>query len=208
MYKIAIDKAQVNEMPVVSYDGHIVMVDTLSRVKSAVEALRRQPIVGFDTETRPSFKRGVLHKTALLQFATTDTCFLFRINKIGLPDLLKAYMEDGSKLKVGLSLHDDWGVLHRQHDVSPAGFIDVQDLAPRYHIADISLQKMYAILFGKKITKNQRLTNWEADELTESQQRYAAIDAWACINIYHRLTDGSFNPEISPYRHDITEEEI
>ncbi|MBR6282917.1 MAG: 3'-5' exonuclease domain-containing protein 2 [Muribaculaceae bacterium] len=208
MYKISIEKEQINEMPVELFAGRIVVIDALSQVRSAVKVLRTYPLVGFDTETRPAFRRGVLHHMALMQISAPDICFLFRINKIGLPDHLHNYIEDASCHKVGLSLHDDWSVLHRQWDVHPAGFDEIQEMAPRFHIGDMSLQKLYAILFNKKISKSQRLTNWEADELTEGQQRYAATDAWACIQIYRRLTDGTFDPEQSPYKHEITDETL
>ncbi len=202
MYSISIDKEQINQMPVVSFEGRIVLVDAVSQVRRAIEALRTYPLVGFDTETRPAFKRGVMHHMALMQISAPDICFLFRMNKIGFPDHLRQYIEDDSCQKVGLSLHDDWSVLHRQYKAKPAGFAELQEMVPQFHITDLSLQKLYAILFGQKISKSQRLTNWESDTLTEGQMRYAATDAWACINIYHRLTDGSFHPEQSPYRHD------
>lgn len=200
MFKIAIQKEQINSLPIVSFDGQIVVIDSMSRVNAAIATLRKFPLAGFDTETKPSFRKGVLHKMALMQISTRDICFLFRLNKIGLPLKLKEYLEDDTCHKVGLSLHDDWNVLHRQHDVHPQGFTDVQDLVGKYNIADNSLQKIYAILFGQKISKSQQLSNWEADTLSLSQQRYAATDAWACINIYDRLTDGSFNPSTSPYK--------
>lgn len=207
MYKVAINKEQVNAMPVVSFDGQIVVIDTLSKVNAAVRTLRKYSLVGFDTETRPSFRRGVLHKMALIQISTTDICFLFRINKIGLPSKLLEYIEDASCHKVGLSLHDDWNVLHRRYDAHPQGFIDIQSMVKQFNIADMGLQKIYAILFGKKISKSQQLTNWEADTLTEAQQRYAATDAWACIKIYEYLASNSFNYELSPYKIEIDNEE-
>ncbi len=207
MYKIAIGKEQINALPVISFGGQIVVIDTMSRVNAAIATLRKYPLAGFDTETRPSFRKGVLHKMALMQISTHDICFLFRLNKIGLPLKLKEYLEDGTCHKVGLSLHDDWNVLHRQHDVHPQGFTDVQDLVGRYHIGDNSLQKIYAILFGQKISKSQQLSNWEADVLTEAQQHYAATDAWACINIYEYLTGGNYNPETSPYKIVLSDEE-
>ena len=205
MYRITIDKEQINEMPIVAFEGRIVLIDAVSQVRAAINALRTYSLVGFDTETRPAFKRGVMHHMALMQISAPDICFLFRLNKIGLPDPLRQYIEDGNCHKVGLSLHDDWSVLHRQWDVQPEGFYEIQEMVPRFNIADLSLQKLYAILFGQKISKSQRLTNWEAETLTEGQQRYAATDAWACINIYERLTDGSFDPEQSPYKHEITD---
>ena len=207
MYTISIDKEQINAMPVATFDHQIVVIDTMATVNAAVATLRKFPIVGFDTETRPAFKRGVKHKTALMQLAGEDICFLFRLNKIGLPVKLHEYLEDPTCHKVGISLHDDWNVLHRQHDVHPQGFTDIQDLVAEHNISDTSLQKLYAILFGKKISKNQRLTNWEADTLTEAQQRYAATDAWACIHLLKRLTDGSFNPATSPFKKLIPDEE-
>ena len=133
MYTITIDKEQINAMPVVAFEGRIVVIDAVSQVRAAVNALCAYPLVGLDTETRPAFKRGVLHSTALMQIAAPDICFLFRLNKIGLPDHLRRYLEDGSRQKVGLSLHDDWSVLHRQHDVKPRGFVEIQDMVARYH---------------------------------------------------------------------------
>lgn len=200
MFHISIDKEQINAMPLVSFSGQIVVVDTMATVRPAVDALRKCPLVGFDTETRPSFKRGVKHKTALIQISTDDICFLFRTNKIGLPAALRDFIEDGECAKVGISLHDDWDVMHRQYDVRPAGFTDIQDLVSQFHIAETSLQKLYAILFGQKISKSQRLSNWEADVLSEAQQRYAATDAWACINILRYLRSGAFDPSNSPFK--------
>ncbi|MBO7610141.1 MAG: 3'-5' exonuclease domain-containing protein 2 [Muribaculaceae bacterium] len=207
MYKISIEKEQINQLPVVSFDGQIIVVDSMATVNAAVSTLRRYPIVGFDTETRPSFRRGVLHKMALMQISAPDICFLFRLNKIGLPVKLKQYLEDPSCLKVGLSLHDDWNVLHRQHDVHPEGFIDVQTMVSQFHIADTSLQKLFAILFQQKISKSQQLSNWEAPTLTDAQQRYAATDAWACIKIFECLSGSIFNPDLSPYKTEILDEE-
>lgn len=207
MYKIAINKEQVNTMPVISFGGQIVVVDSMATVNAAIETLRKYPLVGFDTETRPSFKRGVLHKMALMQISAPDICFLFRINKIGLPLKLKEYLQDPSCHKVGLSLHDDWNVLHRKYDVVPQGFTDVQTLVPQFHIADTGLQKLFAILFEQKISKSQQLTNWEADTLTKAQQLYAATDAWACIKIYECLSGNEFDPELSPYKIEISDEE-
>ena len=206
-YTITIDKEQVNKMPVVSFEGEIIVVDTLSKVNSAVAHLRKLPLVGFDTETRPSFKRGERHPVALLQLGGENLCFLFRMCKIGMPESLKNYLEDASCAKVGLSTHDDFNVMHRSYDFTPAGFIELQEMVKQYNIAELGLQKLYSILFNEKISKGQRLTNWEVAELSPSQQRYAATDAWACLRIYHRLTDGSFDPELSPYKHEITDEE-
>jgi ribonuclease D len=146
--------------------------------------------VGVDTETRPSFKRGQLHKVALLQVSTLDTCFLFRLNRIGMPEPLEDFLAS-DVLKVGLSLKDDFTMLRRRKDMHPdaGNWIELQDYVPRFGIVDKSLQRIYANLFGMKISKNQRLSNWEAETLTEAQQHYAAIDAWACVKIYNYLQE-------------------
>lgn len=202
-YIVSIDKEKINEMPVAEYgSGNIYVVEAMSQVNAAVAHLRKFPLIGFDTETRPSFKRGEHHKLALIQLATPSDCFLFRINKLkSIPLKLKEYMEDPGCAKVGLSTPDDINQMQRVTRMRPAGFIEIQKMVKEFSITDLSLQKIYAILFGQKISKGQRLTNWEADELTPSQQRYAAIDAWACIDIYNLLKSGEFIPEQSPYYH-------
>jgi ribonuclease D len=148
----------------------------------------QQPILGFDTETRPAFKKGQMHQVALLQVATHDTCFLFRLNKTGLTDSVVRLLEDKSITKVGLSLQDDMRALNQRRAFEPGTYVELQKEVKDIGIEDNSLQKIYANLFGKKIAKGQQLSNWEADILSEAQQRYAATDAWACIKIHEEVT--------------------
>ena len=185
-----ITKAEIATMPKVLFEGRIFVVYTEADADKAVEYLKTQQIVGVDTETRPSFKRGTTHKVALLQIATADTCFLFRLNRIGMPASLQDFLMSDT-LKIGLSLKDDFMMLRRRKDVhaEEGNWIELQDYVPRFGIEDRSLQKLYANLFGKKISKAQRLTNWEAETLTEAQMLYAATDAWACVKIYKRLAE-------------------
>ena len=197
--RIAINKELIQDMCQVEFPGAIHVIDSTYHLKEAVAVLRRQDIVGFDTETRPSFRRGPMRPPALLQLSTMSECFLFRLNKIKLPDVLVDYLTDAACRKVGLSITDDFMALNRITPIEPAGFVELQEFVKRYGIIDNSLQKVYAIIFGEKIAKSQRLTNWEAPALTEAQQRYAAIDAWACSHIYYHLTAGNFHPEESPY---------
>ena len=206
MYVVSIDKQEINQMPVVTFPGRIHIIDAISQVKSAVAALRSSSIAGFDTETRPCFKRGERHNAALLQLSTDTDAFLFRLNKTGITAPLKQYLEDPGIIKVGLSTTDDFHQLTRLCDVHPAGFIELQQVVKEYNITYMSLQKIYAILFQQKISKGQQLTNWEAPQLTEAQQRYAAIDAWACMRIYQHLQAGAFIPQQSPYWHELVEE--
>ncbi len=186
-------------MPQVMFPGDIHIIDSIYHVKEAVNVLKQSPVVGFDTETRPSFRKGVVHKTALMQISTLDECFLFRTCKIGVPVALANYLADPSFTKVGLSLHDDFKIMAKLTNVEPAGFIDLQEVVGKYYITDISLQKIFAIIFGGKIAKGQQLTNWEAPELSPAQQNYGAVDAWACLKIYNHLKDGLFDPNLSPY---------
>ncbi|MBR5726105.1 MAG: 3'-5' exonuclease domain-containing protein 2 [Muribaculaceae bacterium] len=207
MYIVSIDKQIINQMDVVSFPGDIHVISSISQVKSAVNALRTASIVGFDTETRPCFRRGERHPVALLQLSTATDAFLFRVNKTGVPAPLKEFLEDETCIKVGLSTSDDFHQLASICDCRPAGFIELQELVKQFSITDMSLQKIYAILFQMKISKGQQLSNWEAPQLTDAQQRYAAIDAWACLKIYEYLQSGAFTPQQSPYWHELIEEE-
>ena len=177
-------------MPKVLFPGRIFVVYTESDAEKAVAYLKDQRIVGVDTETRPSFKRGTTHKVALLQISTQDTCFLFRLNRIGMPDSLQEFLMSDT-LKIGLSLKDDFNSLRKRQDMHPdrGNWIELQEYVGKCGIEDRSLQKIYANLFGEKISKNQRLSNWEADVLSEGQKLYAATDAWACVEIYNCLSE-------------------
>lgn len=203
--KISIPKNIISELPQVTFDGNIYIIDSMSKMSMAVNALRKEKLVGFDSETRPAFFKGKTNQVALLQISSLEDCFLFRTNKIGIPEKLKQFIEDESIKKIGLSLNNDFNAMGRFAEITPRGFIDIQSLVKEYNIADQSLQRIYAILFGKKISKSQRLSNWEAPTLTPAQQQYAAIDAYACLEIYNYLESGKFNPELSPY---IINEEI
>ncbi|MDR0893458.1 MAG: 3'-5' exonuclease domain-containing protein 2 [Mediterranea sp.] len=185
-----ITKEELKEMPKALFDGRIYVLQTEAEADKAVDYLLSScPIVGIDSETRPSFKKGELHKVALLQVSSAECCFLFRLNMTGLTPSLIRFLENPDIIKVGLSLKDDFTVLHRRAAFTPRGHIELQEYVSTFGIEDKSLQKIYAILFGQKISKGQRLTNWEADVLTDKQKVYAATDAWACFNIYHLLKD-------------------
>lgn len=178
------DKTEILKLPVVEFQGKIVVVYSEKETRKAVDFLLSQPILGFDTETRPSFKKGSVHKVALMQVSTPEICFLFRLNQSGMtPDIIRL-LEDTTIPKIGLSLNDDILSLHRNAEFTPGLFIDLQDHMREIGIEDLSLQKLYANIFGQRISKNQRLTNWEAQILSDRQKIYAATDAWACINLY------------------------
>ncbi|MBR3443854.1 MAG: 3'-5' exonuclease domain-containing protein 2 [Bacteroidaceae bacterium] len=181
------EKSDIAALPKVLFEGRIIVILSEREADRAVDYLLRQPILGFDTETRPSFRRGQMHKVALLQVSTRDTAFLFRLNRIGLTDSIVRLLEDKRVLKVGLSLKDDMHNLRLRRDFQPGTYVELQQEVQRLGVEDMSLQKLYANLLGGRISKTQQLTNWEADVLTEAQQRYAATDAWACIQIHREI---------------------
>jgi len=181
------DKNKIKELPRTLFDGRIFTISTINEAQRAVEYLLKQPILGFDTETRPSFKRGVVNKVALLQVSSKDTCFLFRLNRLGLPDCLIQLLEDQKITKIGLSLKDDFRLLQLRKEFQIGTFIDLQKEAKEIGVADCSLQKLYANILGGMICKRQQLTNWEADILTDAQKLYAATDAWACVMIHEEI---------------------
>lgn len=187
--KRTIPKEEIAKLPKVDFTGKIHLAETPQEVERAVTYLKQFSLLGIDTETRPSFKKGHTNKIALLQIATQEEAFLFRLNKTGLALPLIMLFENPRITKVGLSLKDDFHQLHRCAPFEPRGIVELQEFVRPFGIQEMSLQKIYAILFAQKISKRQQLSNWEADTLTEPQQQYAAIDAWACLQIFNLLQD-------------------
>ena len=181
------DKKSIAQLPTVTFPGKTVVVMSESEAEKAVHFLLSQDILGVDTETRPSFKKGESHMVSLLQVSTSNICFLFRLNHIGITPAILRLLENKAVPMVGLSLHDDMLSLHKRVAFTPGYFIDLQDLVGELGIEDLSLQKLYANLFHQKISKRQRLTNWDSDVLNDKQKAYAALDAWACINLYKEI---------------------
>ena len=171
-------------MPVAAFEGEVIVVDKPEMVHDAVEYLRKQRILGVDTEARPSFNRGVHYPTALVQISSKERCYLFRLTHVGMPQELADIFADPKICKVGLAFKDDINGLRRRRNFSPSNCVDLQAIVGRYGILDLGLQKIFAICFGKKISKTQQLTNWENSHLTPEQARYASTDAWATLLIY------------------------
>lgn len=183
-----ITKEEISLFPVEEFTGQIYEIKTEIETEDAVNYLSKFEMLGFDTETRPSFRKGQVNGVALIQLSTDDICFLFRLNKMDFfPSTFIRLLSNPGTLKIGLSLRDDFQSMHRKMKFIPEGFVDLQKIVTQYDIEDTGLQKIYALLFNKRISKNQRLTNWEAEELTEYQKKYAALDAWACLKIYEKL---------------------
>lgn len=182
-----ISKEELSKFPIERFNGQIVIVQTEDEAEKAVTYLEKQKIIGFDTETRPAFHKGISHQIALMQLSTDDICFLFRLNLIGFPDCLIQILVNPAIKKVGLSLKDDFLAIRKRRAIVPTNFVDLQFFVKDYGIEDNGLQRIYGILFEKRISKGQRLSNWEASELSDAQRMYAAIDAWACLKIFNDL---------------------
>ena len=186
-YSTHIEKSTITTMPTIVFEGRIITIDTVEDTDKAVKALSDETIIGIDTETRPSFKKGIQHTVSLIQLSTADTCFLIRLNRVNMPDSLVSLLENKKITKVGLSLHDDFQALSKRRKFNPGAFFDLQKYVKEFGIEEMSLQKIFAIVFGQRISKSQQLSNWENDVLTDKQKQYAATDAWACLRIYNEL---------------------
>ena len=181
------DKLTIPSLKRVEYTGKIIVIYTIAEAEKAVDFLLTQPLLGLDTETRPSFSKGRHFKCALLQVATSSQCFLFRMNQIGMCPAIARLMADTKVTKVGLAWNNDLLSLRELGAFETGSFVDLQQLVREIGIEDQSLVKIYANLFGQRISKAERLSNWERDILKDSQKIYAAIDAWACIRIYEEV---------------------
>lgn len=188
-FQPSVSKETIDSFPKAEFRGNLHLIDNNELLAQAVDELSGYRAIGFDTETRPSFRKGEQHDVALLQLSTENDCYLFRMNKIGLSSSLVGILENKSILKVGLSVLDDIRALRKRVKFNAESFIELQRLCPAYGIKDASLQKIYAIIYQEKISKSQRLTNWEAQDLTVSQQEYAALDAWASLRIFNKLME-------------------
>jgi ribonuclease D len=187
MYKENITIEELAEHELSWFKGEIVLVDNLKTFYEVFPRLLGSYILGFDTETRPTFKKGKKNAVSLIQLSTEDLACLFRINKIGIPDELVDLLSDPSVIKAGVAVHDDIRFLKGVRKFSPDGFIDLQNFVKDFGIQSSGLKKLAAIVLGFRISKRQQVTDWEAEQLTEAQQIYAATDAWVCNQIYKKL---------------------
>lgn len=187
--KKSISKEELKTFPIRSFEGNIYVIDSLEGIEKSCVFLAKKKILGFDTETRPTFKKGQKNKVALLQLSTENEAFLFRLNRIDLPFCLKNILESEQILKVGVAIKDDIRILCQRSKFNPQSFIELQDSVKHFDIKDYSLKKIAALLLGFTISKSQQTSNWEARELSLAQQKYAATDAWVSLKIYQRLNE-------------------
>ena len=187
----SISPEELSLLPPIEFSGKITLVDRGKFLNEAVAFLKSQKKLGFDTETKPSFKRGQINSVSLLQLSAADRVFLFRLNKIGLPFQLAEILSNPKILKIGAAIRDDIRILQKLQKFVPAGFIDLQNIVTDFGIENKGVRKLAGIILKGRISKSQQLTNWEAPEFTESQKLYAATDAWICLKMYEKLMESN-----------------
>jgi ribonuclease D len=193
MYKENITVEELAEHELSWFKGEIVLVDSLKTFYEVIPRLQESELLGFDTETRPTFKKGRKNSVSLIQLSDEKLACLFRIKKIGIPDELVNLLSDPNIIKAGVAVHDDIKFLTSVRKFSPEGFIDLQTFVKDFGIQSSGLKKLAAIVLGFRISKRQQVTDWEAEQLTEAQEIYAATDAWVCHQIYKKLCNGHEN---------------
>ncbi len=198
MFKESITPQELEKIDFATCPGKIIVIDSVgAEFNRAIAYLREQKVIGFDTETRPTFSPDQpRYSVSLLQLSGPDKSFLFRINKIGMHRRLCNLLSSAKVIKVGAAIHDDIRGLQKHRDFVPAGFVDLQKIVWEWGIRDKAVKKMAAIILGIRISKTQQLSNWEAEKLSESQCKYAATDAWVCREMYMKLQSEPKNPLI------------
>ena len=182
-----VGKEHINTLPVCSFDGQIHLISDIKDLSYAIKTLRKYSVLGFDTETRPVFRKGVKHNVSLLQLSTPKEAFLFRLNHLGFPKELVEILEESAILKVGIAILDDVRGLKKLSNFKADGFIELADIASDLGIVTCGLRNLAAIFLGVRITKKAQLTNWERPVINTKQSLYAATDAWICLEMYYFL---------------------
>ena len=187
MFAETIDNEEILKLPRISYPGEIKVISSEDDLNTWLPLLAKSKIIGFDTETKPSFKKGNINSVALLQLASNELALIIRVNSIGIPKALHRFLQDKHIIKVGAAIHDDIKSLQKKQSFIPNGFIDLQNFVKDKGIESKSVRKLAAIVLNVRVSKSQQLSNWESEVLTEAQLQYAAIDAWICGEIYKKM---------------------
>lgn len=193
MIPLKITKEEVNQLEIGAFDGEITLVEDRKGLEELVEELYGQPFIGFDTETRPAFRKGVSYQVALLQLSTRERAFLVRLNHMGLPKSVKQILENPRVVKVGAAVRDDLKALKKlDASFNPEAFFDLNEELKKVGFLNVGVRNLSAMVLGIRISKSEQVSNWEADQLSEKQLLYAATDAWACLEIFIRLRDQGY----------------
>ncbi|MFN8254724.1 MAG: 3'-5' exonuclease [Bacteroidales bacterium] len=190
-FQNSISHEEIQDLPLISFEKEIFVVENKEQAEIACNYLKLQTVLGFDTETKPCFKKGQKNEVALLQLSTREKAFLFRLNKMKFEGSIRKILSDSTIIKVGVAIKDDLNALKKKAIFEPNSFVDLQEMVKKYGIQSFSLQKLAAIVLGLRISKSKRLSNWEADILNEPQLKYAATDAWVAFEIYKRLVNST-----------------
>ncbi len=192
MYPEKITKDEVNELPLIKYEGPIALIDKEEDYKKALSELRKATVIGFDTETRPAFKKGQSFDVALIQLAIPGIVFLIRLNLLGLRDGLIGIFENPDIRKVGISIRDDIIDLQKMNSFAPQNVFEINDATANIGIINQGVRNLSGIILESRISKSQQTSNWENPTLHPKQQVYAATDAWVCLEIYEKLLRQGF----------------
>jgi len=186
-FRKEISKDEIKLLPLLKYEGKVVVIEREDAVERAIEEIMKADMVGFDTESRPSFKKGIINPVAMLQVALEDVVYIIRVSHCGFTSSVVDLLQSGNVLKIGISLDDDFLQLQRSVNVVPHNFIDLNKLAPQNGIDNIGVRNLSGIFLEGRVSKNQQTSNWEAHKLTKAQITYAATDAWVCLKIYQQM---------------------
>lgn len=195
MFEKSITKKEINELPLFKYEGKVIIAATEQQIDKAIFEIEEYDLVGFDTETKPTFKKGQFNHVALVQIAVPDKVYLLRITQTGITTTLARFLSNGKITKIGIALDDDVIALKKRRRFVPAGFLDLNIIAPTLGIENIGARNLTALLLNNRISKNQQISNWENPTLTEPQIKYAATDAWICLEIYNKLRNWGYLEE-------------
>ncbi len=187
MYQSEISKEEVAGLDLIQFEGPIHLIDSIEACEREIDRIALEPVLGFDTETRPSFKKGKVYPTSLIQISSLEQSWIIRVSRIGYPRRLLKLLSGELPLKIGVGLQDDLRRLRADFQFEPQGFLDLQSYVQAFRIDEKGLKKITGIVLERRISKSQQVSNWDADELSEAQLRYASTDAWICLMIYNSL---------------------
>jgi ribonuclease D len=193
MFQKEITREEVDRLALIQYEGPITVIQSEEEFRREIDAIAGHPVLGFDTESRPSFRKGKVYPTSMIQFAASGHAWLIRVGRTGYPKELRDLLSSSETIKVGAGLNDDLRRMRSDFHFEPGGFLDLQRYVEAFRIEEKGLKKLSAIILGRRISKSQQVSNWDADILTEAQLRYAATDAWICLEIYTALRNAMSN---------------
>jgi ribonuclease D len=197
MIPFSISKEEINELPLGQFEGKIFVIERPDQVEEAVDFLEDQHMIGFDTETKPSFRKGQFNHVSLLQLSTPEHAFLFRLHLVGFPPTLRNLLEKENLVKIGAAVHDDLKALRKLTDsFHPQSFFDLNDELKKVGFQNVGVRNLSGMVLKMRISKTEQVSNWEAEKLTEKQLRYAATDAWACLEVFRVLREEGYLDEL------------